>query len=117
MAPTTGLRTTLENTYERYTKLGALQVAVRETEKYELDILATQEVRWEGQDSIRQGKRTFYYGEQSHDFGTGFLTKNNILQTVQNIELVKKNTIVGYDTYSIEQHGFNNCLCCDRGGK
>jgi len=36
----------------------ALQVAVRETEKYELDI-AIQEVRWEGQDSIPQGKYMF----------------------------------------------------------
>ena len=70
---------------------GALQVAVRETEKYELDILAIQEVRWENQDSIRQGKYTFYYGgTQSHDFGTGFLIKNSILQAVQNIEFVNE---------------------------
>jgi len=40
-------------------------VAVRETEKYELDILAIQEVRWDGQASIRQDKYTFYYGEHS----------------------------------------------------
>ena len=72
-------------------KTGALQVAVRETEKYELDILAIQEVRWEGQDSIRQGKYTFYYGgAQSHNFGTGFLIKNSILPAVQNIEFVNE---------------------------
>ena len=64
-------------------KTGALQVTVRETEKYELDILAIQEVRWEGQDSIHQGKYTFYYGgTQSHNFGTGFHIKNSNLPVV-----------------------------------
>jgi len=72
-------------------KTGALQVAVRETEKYKLDILATQEVRWENQDSIPQSKYTFYYrGTQSHDFGTGFLIKKNILPAVQNIKFVNE---------------------------
>ena len=66
-------------------------MAVRETEKYELDILAIQEVRREGQDSIRQGKYTFYYGgTQSHNFGTGFRMKNSILSAVQNIEFVNE---------------------------
>jgi len=66
-------------------------VVVRETEKYEPDILVIQEVRWEGQDSIRQGKYTFYYGgTKSHDFGTGFL------QAVQNKEFV--NEIPSYVT-------------------
>jgi len=64
---------------------------VRETRKYELDILVIQEIRWEGQDSIRQGKYTFYHGgTQSHDFGTGFLIKNSILQAVQNIKFVNE---------------------------
>jgi len=59
--------------------------------KYELDTSAIQEVPWEGQDSIRQGKYTFYYGgTQSDDFGTGFLIKNSILQAVQNIEFVNE---------------------------
>jgi len=58
-------------------------VAVHETEKYKLDILAIQEFRWQGQDNIPQGKYTFYYGGiQSHEFGTGFLIKNSILQAV-----------------------------------
>jgi len=70
---------------------GAFQVAVRETEKYELDLLTIQEVRWEGQNSIRQGKYTFYYRRtQSHTFGTGFLIKSSILPAVQNIEFVIK---------------------------
>jgi len=68
---------------------GALQVAVRETEKYELDILAIKEVRWEGEDSILQGKYAFSFGgTQRHEFGTGFLINNSILQAAQNIEFV-----------------------------
>jgi len=92
---------------------GALQVAVHETEKYELDILAIQEFGGRVKIASDRASKLSTTGKQPHDFGIGFLIKNSMLQTIQNIEFVNKRLIVGYDTYSMGQHGFNKCLCSD----
>jgi exonuclease III len=45
------------------------------TQRYKIDILAVQEMRWVGQSILEKKERTIYYSchKSLHQFGTGFI--------------------------------------------
>jgi hypothetical protein len=47
----------------------------RELARYKLDLVAVQEVRWEGSGTKPAGEYTYLYGKgnENHELGTGFL--------------------------------------------
>jgi hypothetical protein len=52
----------------------SLTTVVRELEKYELDLVGVQEVRWEKGGTARAEDYTFFYGQGNgdHQLGTDF---------------------------------------------
>jgi exonuclease III len=56
-------------------KAGALKSVSRELENYKLDLVAVQEVPWEGEGTIPVDNFTFFYGKGSDNdqLGTGSL--------------------------------------------
>jgi exonuclease III len=72
-------------------RAGSRKTVTSELAKYNLDLVAVQEVRWDKGDSQTADDRIFFYGNwnANHPFGTGFLVvQNGILLAVKGVECI-----------------------------
>jgi hypothetical protein len=50
----------------------------RELDKYKLDLVGVQEVRWDKEGTVRAGEYTFFYGKGQENHQLGILTSQHI---------------------------------------
>lgn len=68
-------------------RTGIMMTIVSCLERYNLDITAIQEVRWDGSGSLKSQEMTILYSEgEKHERGVGFVIKNSILLNVVRFE-------------------------------
>jgi exonuclease III len=71
-------------------RAGSLKAVGDEISKYKLDLVAVQEVRWDGGRTERAGEYTFFYGKgnENCELGTGFFIHKIIISAVKKVEFV-----------------------------
>lgn len=72
-------------------KPGALKILFDELTRYNIPMVALQEVRWPGNGSAKSGSHTiFYSGSKSnkHEYGVGFLVSDSILPNIKSFTAI-----------------------------
>jgi hypothetical protein len=71
-------------------RTGALKTVARELEKYKLDLVGVQEVRWEKGGTERAEDCTFFCGQGNGDrqLRTGFYVHKRIVSAVRRVEFI-----------------------------
>jgi exonuclease III len=64
---------------------GNMIITAEEAERYKMDVVALQEIRWKGQGSIRKSKFTIYYSgneDRQGNQGVGFIVSKKASRSV-----------------------------------
>jgi len=73
---------------------GHLTTTTLELERYRLDIIAIQEVRWPGEGNLKTGNWTIFHSDgNAHQLGVGFIVNDKILPRVKIFKAVNDNLL------------------------
>jgi len=69
---------------------GSFIAAARELARNKLDLVGVQEVRWDGEGTVRAGDYNSFYGKgnENHQLGKGFFVHHIIVSAVKIVEFI-----------------------------